>query len=89
MVGDRFPNSNTRHGTPSGWTLHQELGERPCTACYQARAAYDARRNQEPKRRDRALVRSRAQARALSELRRRYPDEYRELYERFKGEADG
>ena len=70
-----------RCGTPSGWSRHKNDGERPCNACFKAKAEYDARRRNAS---SEAVVVSRAraaaQARANTALRRRYPEEYRALY---------
>lgn len=78
--------AKTRHGTPSGWRLHQELKERPCDACYQAKKEYDIRRKGQSEQTLRNRASARAQGKAYRELSQRYPEEYRELYEWFKEE---
>lgn len=76
-----FENSLTRHGTPSGWSLHQSRGERPCDACYRAKSEYDRRRNSAPEQTRKNRLNARAQARANSDLKRLHPAEYQALYE--------
>lgn len=76
-----WKNSHTRHGTPSGWSKHQKLNERPCDACYRAKQEYDKQRLAIPENRVRARAAAAAQGRARSRLARKYPDEYRAFYE--------
>lgn len=74
----------TRHGTQSGWRLHQELGERPCDPCWFAKSEYDKERLKATDKQIANRQRAQAQQRAMSELTRRHPEEYRKLYETFK-----
>jgi len=78
--------TKTRHGTHSGWALHQELNERPCDPCYQAKATYDRRRKDAPEVTRRSRVSAKAQQRAYGELARLYPDVYRALYQQHKAD---
>lgn len=73
-----------RHGTASGFAAHQRAGERPCDPCYRAKQKYDQRYRSAPDRTRRSRLSARAQQQATSELARRYPDEYRQLYLKFK-----
>jgi hypothetical protein len=82
----KFSNSRVRHGTYSGWNKHQTRGEPPCDACYRAKADYDHRRRETSDVKLRQRVLARAQHRAVKELAHRHPDEYRQLYLRFKAE---
>lgn len=66
----------THHGTPTGFSRHQELGQVPCDLCKAAKARYDARRVQREETKARKKVLSQARARALEELRRRHPQEF-------------
>lgn len=75
-----FPGSRTRHGTQSGWSKHQSLGERPCDPCYQAKQEYDARRRSAPEQTRRNRAAARAQQRAYSRLAHMYPALYAALY---------
>lgn len=87
-MSDYFPDSKVRHGTPSGFTKHQNLGERPCDACYQSKAEYDARRKDQPAERKRSRDHARAQGRATTVIRARHTEEYRALYLWFKDHPD-
>ena len=78
--------TRTRHGTQSGWRLHQSLGERPCDPCYRAKQEYDARRKASSRQQVKARLAAKAQNRAYMALAHRYPDEYRDLYDQFKRE---
>jgi len=49
-------------------------------ACAAAKAAYDQRWRSAPEQAQKNRLTARAQSVALSELKDRYPDEYRELY---------
>lgn len=87
-----FPDSTTRHGTPSGFKKHQDLGEGPCAACYAAKATYDKRRLAAPDKKRRNRLSAAAQMQAYRSLAHKYPDEYRETYRAIKAElfaADG
>lgn len=76
-----FENSVTRHGTPSGFRLHQDRGEWPCDACYRAKQEYDKRWRSAPERTKKNRLHARAQNRTLVQLKNRHPEEYRELYQ--------
>ena len=80
-MSDTLPGSRARHGTPSGWTAHQNRGERPCDACYAAKAEYDKRRKTAPEEVRRSRLHARAQARAETEIKRLYPGVWRALYQ--------
>lgn len=73
-----------RHGTPSGYSAHQQRDERPCDACYRAKQEYDVRRRRAPEHVRADRLRARAQARALARLRSVYPTLYQLLYEEEK-----
>lgn len=75
-----FKDSKTRHGTTSGWSLHQKRSERPCDACYQAKASYDRTIRDKDVKQRRIKVASRAQAYANKMLKQSHPEEYREYY---------
>lgn len=77
---ETFKGSKVRHGTESGWRKHQELGERQCTPCYQAKAAADKRRRGTPRATLISRARSRAQQRALLMLARQFPARFKILY---------
>ncbi|MGH3447550.1 MAG: hypothetical protein ACRDP4_07990 [Nocardioidaceae bacterium] len=62
----------------------QRNGDRPCDACARAKADYDVRWRSSSYRAIRSRMHARAQNKALQQLRRRYPDEYAELYEKWK-----
>lgn len=70
----------SRCGTPSGFDRHQRNKERPCNACYRAKAEYDVRRRSSTEQVRLARLRARAQQRASTMLKRLYPEEYREMY---------
>lgn len=76
-----FENSMTRHGTNSGWSLHQKREEHPCDACVRAKREYDQRLRSAPEKARDNRLRARAQGRAYSDLKRLHPAEYRALYE--------
>ena len=76
-----FENSLTRHGTPSGFTLHQKREERPCDACIRAKQEYDKRLRSAPEKTRKNRLHARAQQRAYSDLKRLHLDEYRDLYQ--------
>ena len=76
--------SVARCGTPSGYSRHQALSERPCDACVAAKALYDARYHASPERARRNRINARAQAKAHGELTRRHKAEYDELYAQWK-----
>jgi hypothetical protein len=77
---DTFADSRVRHGTQSGWRLHQDRGERPCDPCYFAKQAYDQRRKEVPQERIRNRLHARAQTIANQRLKELYPDLYRVFY---------
>jgi len=76
--------TRTRHGTPSGWSKHKELGEEPCEACYQARQEYDRRRSASPENLQRSRISARAQNKAYGDLAALYPEKYAKLYAKYK-----
>lgn len=78
--------TKTRHGTTSGARLHATLGEDPCNACAKAKSDYDARWSRTPERTRISRRNARAQQKAYSALSHLHPEEYRELYDRFKAE---
>lgn len=82
-----WENTTVRHGTQSGWRLHQHLGERPCDPCYRAKAAYDAERKSQPAETIKSRISAAAQRRALTELSHRHKAEYDELYVELKRQA--
>ena len=73
-----------RCGTASGFTRHQNSGERPCDACKAAKAEYDRRWRSADDKTRRNRLHSRAQAKALSALKAAHEDEYRAIYLAFK-----
>lgn len=81
---DTFAGSRVRHGTHSGWRLHQKRGERPCDPCYRAKADYNRRRRSAPDLVRAARRAARAQRLAYKELAHRYPAEYAALYAEHK-----
>lgn len=77
-----------RHGTHSGWSLHQRLGERPCDACLRAKQAYDARWRAAPERQRRNRASAKAQRLAYAELAHMFPELYRRLYDEYRTQID-
>lgn len=77
---ERDRGDDYRHGTASGARRHSLAGELPCDACRAAKAEYDKRQRSTPEHTRRNRLHAKAQARALRDLRRRYLDEYKELY---------
>ena len=80
MNTETFAGSRTRHGTNSGWRRHQILGERPCDACFRAKAEYDKLRRDIPEKALRNRQAAEAQRFALSRLSHMYPTTYALLY---------
>lgn len=78
------PGAGFRHGTYTGWSQHQQAGERPCDACFRAKQEYDKRRRSSSNRQIQNRQHARAQGRAARELKDRYPEEYKALYEKHK-----
>lgn len=76
--------TKTRHGTPSGWTFHKSLDEDPCDACYRAKQEYDRRYRLAPEKIRTSRIAARAQRKAEREIVAKYPEEYRELYLKYK-----
>lgn len=72
--------SPARCGTTSGWSKHQDLGEKPCEACRKAKSEYDARRRNQPEQLLRSRIRAKAQFIAYQTLQHKYPKEYRDAY---------
>jgi ribosomal protein L15 len=79
--GDPFPGSLSRHGTETGFTRHQKLGEDPCELCRIAKHQADARRKEVPEKVLRGRLAAKAQARAQVALARKYREEYHALYD--------
>lgn len=75
-----WASTSVRHGTPSGWSLHQRLGERPCDPCYRAKADYDTRQRALPAKIARDRQHAKAQAVATTWLRQAHPAEWADLY---------
>lgn len=73
-----------RCGTASGWRRHKDRNETPCDACARAKAEYDRRRRTAGDNTVRNRLHAKAQQKALLQLRRRYADEYEELYAAWK-----
>jgi hypothetical protein len=84
---DTFAGRKVRHGTPSGWSTHKDLGERPCDACYRARQAYDKRRKEAPEIRRKDRLKAKAQAIATKRLVHLYPELYQAFYEDAKAQV--
>lgn len=84
MAGEFPATSRVRHGTPSGWRLHKELGQHPCDACYQAKSEYDHRRKAIPEETRKSRLSARAQAKASTELRHQHWEEYQEYFNHWK-----
>jgi len=80
MSADTFSGSKTRHGTNSGWSRHQTLGERPCDPCYAAKQEYDQRRRLAPERVLQSRAAAAAQMRAYRRLAHMHPAMYAALY---------
>ena len=81
-AGEYFLGSGVRHGTANGYSKHQALGESPCEMCRIAKHEYDTRNRAIPEKTKRNRLRARAQSRANTELRRRYPDEWKLIYDK-------
>jgi len=77
---ERDRGDDYRHGTATGARRHSAAGEPPCDACRAAKAKYDKRQRSSSEGIRRNRLHAKAQQRALADLRRRYLDEYRELY---------
>jgi hypothetical protein len=83
--GKAFPRgTKRRHGTPSGYNLHQELGQDPCAACYEAKQQYDKRAREAPEKVVRSRLKAQAQRRALYRIKDHFPDLYYQFYEEEK-----
>jgi len=80
MVGKRPIN----HGTPGGYTTHQQRGEQPCPPCVEAKKVYDKtyRTSGRPQQLHRA--RATAQGRARARLVQAHKPEYDRYYEEEK-----
>lgn len=79
-----WSNTKTRHGTASGWTFHKNLNEDPCAACYRAKQEYDKRYKSAPAKVRASRIAAKAQQAAMREIVGKYPEEYRELYLKYK-----
>lgn len=79
-----WAHTKSRHGTAAGWTLHKQLDEDPCDACYRAKQEYDKRYKSAPEATRRARLHAKAQRKAEREIVARFPEEYRELYLKYK-----
>lgn len=71
-----------RCGTASGYSGHQQRGEKPCDACVRAKREYDARRNAAPDQVRKNRMFAKAQGLANKRLRHQHLDEYHKLYEK-------
>jgi hypothetical protein len=78
----------TRHGTPSGWSRHKDLGERPCPACFYAKKEYDAKRRAATPNQIRNRKHAKAQYLAVKRLMNAHRDEYRQYYAEEKAKLD-
>lgn len=76
--------SDSRCGTASGFTRHQNRGEEPCALCTIAKADYDADWRAQPENVLRNRLAAKAQALALREIKDAHLDDYREAYARHK-----
>lgn len=79
-----WTNTTVRHGTRSGWALHQSLAERPCTPCYLAKKNYDKAQKLAPERKRKARLNAAAQGKAYVALAHAHPEEYRKAYQEAK-----
>jgi hypothetical protein len=70
-----------RHGTTPGYSLHQELGERPCDACSQAKREYDQRLKSAPEQVRKQRLRASAQWAALKRLAHEESERYHAFYQ--------
>jgi hypothetical protein len=77
---DTFAGSHVRHGTHSGWSKHQDLGERPCDPCWRAKSDYDKRRKNTPLVKLKNRAHARAQQKAYQRLAHKYNKLYRQYY---------
>jgi len=80
MKAVTWASTSRRHGTQSGWNLHQQLNEKPCDACYAAKAKYDKRRLDVPIHALKNRLHATAQGRATAQLRNMHPDDWKRLY---------
>lgn len=76
-----WENTITRHGTNSGWRLHQTLNEQACDACTRAKQKYDKNRRNLPTNKIKARANASAQARAKTKLANKHKTEYQQLYQ--------
>lgn len=83
---NEFKDSKTRHGTTSGFALHQKRDEDVCAACYQAKQRYDKRLRAASAKRSTARIASRAQAYANKMIKQAHPEEYKEYYQQSKAQ---
>jgi hypothetical protein len=84
MTEPDFNQYNRQHGTMSGYCLHQIIGTPPCEACRKAKHEYNMQRKATNPKTQKNLSTTLARYRALARLSRRYPEEYRVLYEEEK-----
>lgn len=78
--GRRRRLNDVRCGTPTGYTRHQNAGEKPCDACTLAKREYDADWRAQPERVLRSRLSAKAQYASYRELARRHKVEYDALY---------
>ena len=87
------PTNGWRHGTPTGYSQHQTLGEQPCPACTAAKSEYDKRRRSAPDQVIKNRMHARAQHAAQRRLVQAHPAIYAALYaeekDRLAREAGG
>lgn len=83
---ERQRGDDERCGTTTGWSRHQQRGEKFCDACAHAKSEADKRWRSAPERTRTSRLHSKAQARALKLLKDAHLDEYRALYVEQKAE---
>jgi hypothetical protein len=90
MMTDELPTfegSRVRHGTVSGYAIHEKRKERPCDPCYFARQKYDHDLAAQPPKVVANRARAAIQRKALKALVHRHLEEYNELYREFREES--
>ena len=72
-----FTASRVQHGTISGYALHSERREVPCSECTSAKRQYDRERfRSHPTKSERNRQNARARSRALARLARLHPAQF-------------
>lgn len=69
-----------KHGTPTGYRMHQRHHETPCLECASAKQAADAEYISRPEVRAHRRITLKAKRQALTALAHRYPEAYARLY---------